>query len=304
MRLDIRGNLFVWVCAAAVMLAATPASGGELTSAQIADYARRCRDKSRATIKLLEDNLETQRRHLVQVKRGHINPRQSGAVHLHSSTGRVTFTSKDIKRENIAKTETSIEEAATRLADFQQGELLSLIAMPNTGEPAVGMLGTLPNPEVTVTQVLGPTEMLIRLTWFYSPPFSVPNGRGGQFRTPARERTARFWVRGVPTEEFADESRQFLRQAFHIAGTQQYETEAGSRSTVFVIEPVDLAPFLKPAPRKWASADGKFSVTASYVSATTTAVTLKRSSGKTIVVPLKKLSRADRDWVKERTGGE
>lgn len=53
-----------------------------------------------------------------------------------------------------------------------------------------------------------------------------------------------------------------------------------------------------PAVRTWTTADGLFKVEAEFVSAIQESVELKRKSdGKTITVPLVKLSPADREWI-------
>jgi ribosomal protein L12E/L44/L45/RPP1/RPP2 len=53
------------------------------------------------------------------------------------------------------------------------------------------------------------------------------------------------------------------------------------------------------AMRSWRDASGSFEITASFVQLADNKVTLRKKDGKTIVVPLEKLSKLDRTWVEE-----
>jgi hypothetical protein len=55
--------------------------------------------------------------------------------------------------------------------------------------------------------------------------------------------------------------------------------------------------FEKNSPREFVDATGKFRVTATFVALRNDEVTLKKESGEQITVALKRLSRADREWI-------
>ena len=97
-------------------------------------------------------------------------------------------------------------------------------------------------------------------------------------------------------------------------GTKTYGTDDGG-NTVFVLEPFDPAPAKElwaklhtkapaaetPAEtRKWTSADGKFSVDASFAGQIGAKVKLKKPDGKTIELDAAALSDADREWLANR----
>lgn len=63
------------------------------------------------------------------------------------------------------------------------------------------------------------------------------------------------------------------------------------------IPPVETAP---SKIRSWASADGKFTVDAEFVSMTGGVVKLRKADGTELSVPREKLSDADNDWIKNR----
>lgn len=60
-------------------------------------------------------------------------------------------------------------------------------------------------------------------------------------------------------------------------------------------KPKQLNPYL----REWSDTAGKFKITAELVDATAKEATFKKADGSTIKVPTSKLSKADRDWIKE-----
>lgn len=49
--------------------------------------------------------------------------------------------------------------------------------------------------------------------------------------------------------------------------------------------------------RKWTSADGKFSIDASFLKNESGVISLRKANGDVIKVPLKQLSQADREWI-------
>ncbi len=57
---------------------------------------------------------------------------------------------------------------------------------------------------------------------------------------------------------------------------------------------------VKPDVRTWTSADGKFHTEAEFVSLTAGVVTLRKTDGSTIRVPLERLSEEDREWIEAR----
>jgi hypothetical protein len=83
---------------------------------------------------------------------------------------------------------------------------------------------------------------------------------------------------------------------------------------VFAGEPISIIPLdprlqkrlatatdapLAAARRTWNDATGRFSIEAEFVSADDERVKLRKKDGSTVDVPIKKLSKADRDWIRD-----
>ncbi|MDZ4852267.1 MAG: SHD1 domain-containing protein [Pirellulaceae bacterium] len=126
----------------------------------------------------------------------------------------------------------------------------------------------------------------------------------------------RFVVRGYPTKGIADGKKIQIYGLLHASGTYTYETAIGASSTAYVLDyykfddndyKKQLLPLIPPGdlnlsapnlrPRSWNSADGKFSVDASYLKSSNNDVSIQKSDGKVISVPLPKLSRNDQRWI-------
>lgn len=278
---------------------ATNAVGSTASSQRITDYVNRCRRHTSPATASLENAVGSQAEKLVQFRRASINPRQLGTT-SNVAAGIYVFPSKQAKLDCIAEAERIHKITISRLAKLQQNK--ELIFLPMDGKrPTVGQIGRLPSSNVRIAQVTGPTDMLIQVIWSHSAPVSIPITRGGRNyrRLPGHTQRVEFWVNGIQTGNLANDMSHTLGQVFSITGNKTYETVDGSTQTVFVIEPVDLTPWLTSvvALRTWTSDDGKFSTRARFISTTATEVTLKKESGSTIGVPLNKLSTADQQYV-------
>ncbi len=271
-----------------VVFAGTTLSASGRSPEQLSAYIKRCRATLPKAIEQLQDHVKKRRRDLAQAKRGRINRGQQGTK-IDSSSGRISFPDKQTRLDHIAKIESQLQVSEETIVDMQQGHKVPFLCISNKEDPAVGQLGRLPHQHVEITQVTGPMDMLVQVTWHSRFP-----------RNP--DLRFAFWVHGVPTSGFADDSRQWLNQVFFIARTKTYESVTGGSETVLVIEPVDMSEVLKPEVRTWHSLDGDFSTEAEFVAATGSTVTLKKSNGSVIIISLKKLSTADRRWIAQRTG--
>jgi hypothetical protein len=148
---------------------------------------------------------------------------------------------------------------------------------------------------------------------------------GGERIEEARRDT--LIVQGIDTTDAVDDKPIALAGDWSVARTESYNTVAGASRTVFVLEPIDLpkppeaappkAPVVgkdpeerdteKAAPepkapvvRTWRDASGKFSIEAEFRGVAAGAVRLRTKEGRTITVPLEKLSAGDREWIRDR----
>jgi hypothetical protein len=55
----------------------------------------------------------------------------------------------------------------------------------------------------------------------------------------------------------------------------------------------------KATSRTWKDTTGKFSIEATFVSKNATSITLKKTDGKEVTLPIAKLSKEDQAWIKE-----
>lgn len=60
--------------------------------------------------------------------------------------------------------------------------------------------------------------------------------------SPPEERSAVYWLNGVPTNRFSDGRSIELDGFYAVTGNRTYETDEGT-NTVFVVEPFDMKPY-------------------------------------------------------------
>lgn len=98
--------------------------------------------------------------------------------------------------------------------------------------PTGGPVMTTPGQSETslrVFQVIGPRDMLIEPFYYAGTP-------------PVEKRGQLFWVKGLETKTFAENSKTRLPGKFYVSENKTYNTQLGQQ-TVFVIELIDVEPW-------------------------------------------------------------
>lgn len=121
-----------------------------------------------------------------------------------------------------------------------------------------------------------------------------------------------FIVRGLSTTDLVDGKEIVFKLPLEVVGTESYKTVGGASKTVFSLrqitkeeyaECLDFTSKKRPRPprefRIWKDTSGAFTVEAEYVSQNKTDVELLKKDGSRLSVPLLKLSKSDRVWLKE-----
>ena len=129
------------------------------------------------------------------------------------------------------------------------------------------------------------------------------------------------WVSGVPTKGIVDDSVVKLEQVFEVVDTKRYAAAIGT-NTVFVIQPFEIQspdkllavlkvepkkPMPKPiepakpmyGEREWTSADGKFTVEATFIESEDGKVKLRLADKREIEVDVESLSEEDQAYLGE-----
>jgi len=122
-----------------------------------------------------------------------------------------------------------------------------------------------------------------------------------------------FIVRGVATTDLVDGKAVLFKLPLEVVGTESYKAVSGASKTVFSMrqitkdeytECLDYVTKNKPKPprefRVWKDTSGTFNVEAEYVSHDETDVELLKKDGSKLSVPLLKLSKIDRVWLRNR----
>ncbi len=156
-----------------------------------------------------------------------------------------------------------------------------------------------------VFQVIGPRDVLL------------------EWPTASRATLILIWLRGSNTSRLADGQRLTIEKPVHVTGTKQYDTATGSTKTVMVIEPWPVSEArLEEVARsigliedpakardksqqaeqdKWRTwTAGEHTTTARFAGMIGQTVRLKKKDGKTVSIPLSRLSEADRKWITDR----
>jgi hypothetical protein len=114
-----------------------------------------------------------------------------------------------------------------------------------------------------------------------------------------------FWLADVTTTTAGmyDGASTKLDGLYFVSGTKSYDAEVG-RATVPVLKRIDLARFeekftRKSEMRKWKSSKGEHTTDAILVHVAEGTATLLRSDGKSLDVPLEKLSDGDRQFIRD-----
>ncbi len=130
------------------------------------------------------------------------------------------------RKQEIAKTKGRVKKLKAWLADDAAGntDTSPTLKLPLRSDG----IGKLERASAEVVQIIGDTEMLVRL-----------KGPGGE---PQSILTL---VRNVPTAGLVDGGGVSLYGTFEVAGTEQYNTAGGGSNTVTVIEPFDVDAAMK-----------------------------------------------------------
>jgi hypothetical protein len=153
---------------------------------------------------------------------------KSLTVEAKQGSGAVT---KDVKRARAEK----IKALQSELKALKAGKpAVPRLAMPFT----VGQIGTPPNRDTEVFQIVGPNEMLVEIvTW--TPTFRATQSRVATrpIEGPPEEHRHMVMVRGVETKAVADHQAYPLPELMEVVGYHTYEAVDGSSKTVMVLVP-------------------------------------------------------------------
>lgn len=142
---------------------------------------------------------------------------------------------------------------------------------------------------VEVFQVLGPTSFLSKV------------------------RGEIILIKDVSTENVTDGVSVTLPRPVLVTGTERYSTAIGGSKTVFAVRMLSREEYEKcqefvkqnklkvqPIIREWQDTNKKTIVAGEFVSQDRTTVTVKDAQGVEHKIPIAKLSRANRDWLKDQ----
>lgn len=197
-----------------------------------------------AAIKNLQKTLGQYRQTLARIRRGKISRVQTQITV--GATGVITFPSREARSARAKQAQKQVTALLARLRGLKDGTGFWFAAMPSRpGErPTVGAIGRLPDPEVRVQQIIDGQNMLVTSSAW--DPLVILRRMGDMqpYLNSGGVRLEYFWVKGFPTKGIIDGRRRNVHDVFEVTGTKTYETVASGSKTVFVIEPVDLVPYL------------------------------------------------------------
>ncbi len=130
-----------------------------------------------------------------------------------------------------------------RIRQLKSGKTLPV---PQMARIEVGAMGTLARPasysQVTIVEQIADAQNMLASVVVQNIRRSNSMGRAVG---PSREVKRLVWFKGLDTTRLTTGQRLQLDGVFHVTGTRQYETLVGGTNTVCVVEPVDLAPYIK-----------------------------------------------------------
>jgi len=157
---------------------------------------------------------------------------------LIDSDGSITYRTEDEKKAGIKRARQNGRDTERRWKKLKRNQPFYCAPL-ELKELAVGSIGTLRTNDAWVLQVVGKNEMLVREEWV----IDIWTARNNRPVMKHRDVEKVFWLKGVSTEGVVDKSRLEYDKPLQITGTKTYDTAVGT-STVFVLEPIDLAPYL------------------------------------------------------------
>jgi len=206
-------------------------------------------------------------------------------------------TPKAEREQYVRNCEAELGRLENPLAPYFAKGNLSLAA------PEVGQMGSLDSQRVRVFQVIDATNALVEYVMFKDGP-RVRSTKTA-FGVPAYtvESNKLHWITGVDTGAYVDGRTIELQGVFAVSGTKTYDTDEGTQ-TVPMLKLIEIRAHQdkftrKDDVRKWTSANGGHTTEAIFVRYKGGDVTLMRPDGKSLDVPLAKLSNEDRDYVRD-----
>ena len=191
------------VCGVMLLAPVAAAVGEQLTNEQRA-FFQRCEVATKQLIPFMARS--------VQLQKGLVNRIKSTPA-----TGRA-FPSKAAKQEALLKAEATLAVMESELRKYKSGEKL---AGPPLIRADVGAIGTLAG-SYEIVQVVDDANMLV----------------SGKIGVAGPEQT--YWVKGLATDNVADDERARSSHVFRVMETKQYTTAIGGSNTVYVLEVFDM----------------------------------------------------------------
>lgn len=182
-------------------------------------------------------------------------------------------------------------KAAEQEANRMFEQMLPIIDASKLSRGQAGFLGysEYEPADIRVLQVLGPTSFLAKV---------------------GRETIL---IKEVSTEDVTDDKFVTLPRPVLVLGTERYSTVAGGTNTVFAVRLLSRDEFLKanefvqknklrvkPIVRQWRDGLKELIVEGEFVTQDRVNVIIRDVSGKELQIPLSKLSREDRNWLKDQ----
>lgn len=184
--------------------------------------AKLVQERTKEIIKTLREQETTQTSFLQRLKKGIIDKNAKGTTVPANPKERITFASKEVKKQALFDAEAELAETQARIKKYRNGSdyYYGTLKYP----PKIADFGNVYPIEmkVNVKQVIDGNTMLINV-------YYVSN---------SQTEGIILMVKNVSTKGVTDGAGINLPHVFEVVDTQTYKTATGS-NTVFVIEPLD-----------------------------------------------------------------
>lgn len=199
---------------------------------------------------------------------------------------------KKTQKEAIEYYENKQKESLAKLDKLYEDTGIPVLAVGSLSKGDIGFLGRSQTllAEIKILQVISDSKLLVTVD------------------------DVVLMLSGLGTTGLTDGSVLDPKNAFVVAGTESYTALNGAKRTVLLLEYVPREKLLeihasaqKIMPkrprqyREWKSLNGGFTVSAEYQHDDGKAVTLLKENGSTVVVPITKLSKEDRQWLENES---
>jgi len=196
-----------------------------------------------ATIKTLQKKLGEYRQTLARIRRGKISRVQTGITV--GPTGVITFPSREARSAKAKQVQEQVTAVITQLRGLKDGTAPWFAEMPGK-RPAVGAIGRLRDPDISVDQIIDGQNMIVKCyAWDFPGIVAKRTARGQTYFAPSRPSPIYLWVKGASTKDKVDDRGATLDGVFEITGNKTYDTVMGGSKTIFVIKLIDLTPYLR-----------------------------------------------------------